>query len=285
MVRGAVGECSLEIPRELDAGCLLIRPEDVLLRVLEVLEAGAGILARGVRSSIRSASLARAASCFRVARKPDCFVGDVDRLVSSQGLFGNLGLRCEVALEGWEKLRPVDSEDIDRGGKLLGDESNASDFCNNGGEVWRRGNLGGGAGRGLRNFISGSIVRNSELVELTLPFRSRPTPLLKWYGTWRTLTSCPGSKGHEVVDGSAELWNSISSSKRYCRLQKVSCYYHGRTKRFTHVIPIRASHLQSALSGGSGASRVSIAYDILETMAATPVLFANAGISLHWVRL
>jgi hypothetical protein len=49
----------------------------------------------------------------------------------------------------------------------------------------------------------GSMVRNSEVVELTLPSRGRP--LLRAKGTLRTLTSWPGSKGQAVVDGSAEL--------------------------------------------------------------------------------
>jgi len=53
------------------------------------------------------------------------------------------------------------------------------------------------------NLSVGSMVRYSELVELTLSFRERL--LLNAKGTFNTLTSCPGSRGQEVVDGSAEL--------------------------------------------------------------------------------
>lgn len=72
------------------------------------------------------------------------------------------------------------------------------------GEVFRRGSDGfAGTGRGFIYLSDGSMVRYSELVELTLSFRERP--LLNANGTFNTLTSCPGSIGQEVVDGSAEL--------------------------------------------------------------------------------
>lgn len=78
------------------------------------------------------------------------------------------------------------------------------------GEVRSLGNAGFGTGRGLMYLSAGSIVLRSELVELTLAFLERLP--LRTTGTFRTLTSWPGSIGHEVVEGSAELWNSRSSS-------------------------------------------------------------------------
>lgn len=59
----------------------------------------------------------------------------------------------------------------------------------NEGEVFNR-RAGGlaGAGRGLRNLSIGSMVRNSELVELMLAFRERLV-LLRAKGTFKTLTS------------------------------------------------------------------------------------------------
>jgi hypothetical protein len=66
------------------------------------------------------------------------------------------------------------------------------------------GKFGFGTGRGFKYLSSGFIVRYSELVELTLPFRLRlPEPI--WVGTWRTFTVWPGRRGHDVVEGSAGL--------------------------------------------------------------------------------
>lgn len=84
------------------------------------------------------------------------------------------------------------------------------------GDVFRRGNAGfAGTGRGFMNLSVGSIVRNSELVELTLSLRGRLLDRAR--GTFRTLTSWPGSNGQAVVDGSAGLWYSMSSFSLYCR--------------------------------------------------------------------
>ena len=75
--------------------------------------------------------------------------------------------------------------------------------------------MGFGAGRGFRYLSAGSIVRSSELVELTLAFRCLRWPLLKYIGTFSTFMVCPGSIGQDVVDGSAGLWYSVSSSSWY----------------------------------------------------------------------
>ncbi len=85
------------------------------------------------------------------------------------------------------------------------------------GEVLRRGKVGlAGTGRGFKNLSVGSMVRCSEVVEPTLSFRERVV-LGRANGMFKTLTSWPGSMGQAVVAGSAELWNSNSSSSLYWR--------------------------------------------------------------------
>jgi hypothetical protein len=71
------------------------------------------------------------------------------------------------------------------------------------GEVRSRASVGFGTGLGFTYLSLGFMVRWSELVELMLGFRDRLP--LSATGTSRTLTSCPGSIGHRVVEGSAEL--------------------------------------------------------------------------------
>ena len=92
-------------------------------------------------------------------------------------------------------------------GVLVEDEENVGTV----GDVVSRGNFG--TGRGLRYLSCGFMVLVSDTAELVLAFRGRPLERLN--GTCRTFTSCPGISGHDVVDGSAELWNSISSSNLY----------------------------------------------------------------------
>jgi hypothetical protein len=100
---------------------------------------------------------------------------------------------------------------------LIGELDDDHESCCKVGEVFKRGNDGfAGTGRGLTNLSVGSMVRCSELMELVLSLRVRPVRLSA-KGTLSTLTSWPGSIGQVAVEGSAELWNSISSSRVYCR--------------------------------------------------------------------
>jgi hypothetical protein len=142
---------------------------------------------------------------------------DVDLLGTSAEGFGRTSARM-LALPGGDGAR--DEADLalllDTEVALVGELEEDHGNCEKVGEVFRRGNVGfAGAGRGLRNLSVGFIVRYSEHIELTLSFRDRPL-LLRAKGTFRTLISWPGSIGQVVVDGSAELWNSISSSSVYC---------------------------------------------------------------------
>lgn len=87
------------------------------------------------------------------------------------------------------------------------------DLPASGGDVFSRGSCGlAGTALGFMNLSEGTKVRFSELVELMLGLRDLLP--LNTTGMSSTLTSCPGSIGHCVVDGSAELWNSMSSSSR-----------------------------------------------------------------------
>ena len=76
----------------------------------------------------------------------------------------------------------------DHGEPLHVELSGAFECGGNVGEVFSRASFGGaGTGRGFINLSSGFIVRNSELVELTLSFLD--LPLERWKGTLRMLTS------------------------------------------------------------------------------------------------
>ena len=54
----------------------------------------------------------------------------------------------------------------------------------------------------------------------------------------------------------------------------------------THVIPVGAAHLQSAVSPFMDAGGVSIAYDVSKRMAPSPVASASPVIAYHlpWLR-
>ncbi len=141
----------------------------------------------------------------------DIWRGETDRPLESMEAFrGKRKVRKETGFNGREALRPC----LDRPGaavRLQGELSKFGvDVC--GAKVSQAARAGFGAGRGFRYLSSGFIVIDSELVELTLAFRRLWSPLLNCMGTSRTLTGCPGSIGHAVVDGSAGLWKSTSWS-------------------------------------------------------------------------
>jgi hypothetical protein len=131
--------------------------------------------------------------------------GEVERLFPTNEAFrGSRNNFKLVALDGGEVSRLGGKRFADHGEALaegLIDEKGSDDGSV--GDVFNRGSLGWGTGRGLRNLSSGFIVLNSETAELVLAFLGRPLARLK--GTCRTLTSWPGSSGQDVVDGSAEL--------------------------------------------------------------------------------
>ena len=128
---------------------------------------------------------------------------EVERLgVSIDGFLVSLIILNVLALGGWDG--PLDETDLPREPALTGELLEDHACCGKVGEVFKRGNDGfAGTGRGFMNLSVGSMVRNSELVELTLSFLD--LLLVKANGTFKTLTSCPGSKGQYVVDGWAEL--------------------------------------------------------------------------------
>lgn len=129
---------------------------------------------------------------------------EVERLgMSAEDFFLSRMILKVLALPGCEV--PREEADLPlREPALIGELPVDHVCCDKVGEVFRRGRDGlAGTGRGFINLSVGFIVRYSELVELTLSFLERP--LLKANGTFKTLTSCPGSIGQEVVDGSAEL--------------------------------------------------------------------------------
>jgi hypothetical protein len=153
-------------------------------------------------------------SCRKAALSPVCLLrGEIDRLRSLIDAFrGSRNFRNAVALLDGDAPRLEERDLADHGEPLHVELSEGVGCCGNVGEVFSRASFGGraGTGRGFRNLSAGFMVRSSELVELTLSFLD--LPLERWKGTLRTLTSWPGSNGQEVVDGSAELWNSIESS-------------------------------------------------------------------------
>ena len=115
---------------------------------------------------------------------------DVDLLGTSEDGLGRTSARI-LPLPGGDEAR-VDADLpllLDTEVRLIGELEVDHGCCDRVGEVFNRGNVGlAGTGRGLRNLSVGSMVRCSELVELTLSFRDRP-PLLSAKGTFRTLTS------------------------------------------------------------------------------------------------
>lgn len=126
----------------------------------------------------------------------------MERLRSFEvGLSGRRNLPSVTALLGWEALLC----EVGEKSELAGDRGKLLSFCRRPGDVARRGSFGRGTGLGLRYLSAGSMVRTSDVVELTLSFLSRFLLEVMLKGTCNTFTSCPGSKGHDVVEGSAEL--------------------------------------------------------------------------------
>lgn len=63
--------------------------------------------------------------------------------------------------------------------------------------------FGTGGGLGFMYLSSGFMVQVAGVPELVDPLRDLWCSPPNWMGTSRTLTGCPGSRGQEVVDGSA----------------------------------------------------------------------------------
>lgn len=110
-----------------------------------------------------------------------------------------------------------------------GDEERSVDPCREVCDVARRGSWGTGAALGFKYLSSGFIVQLAEVAELVDPLRPLISSSPICVGTSRTLIGCPGSRGQEVVDGSAGLWYSMSPSSWYCEYLHVNDSHYQNT--------------------------------------------------------
>lgn len=103
-------------------------------------------------------------------------------------------------------------------------------------------------------------------------------------GISRTLTVCPGIRGHMVVKGCVESCISMSSFNLYFRAEIRQHNAKLCVSLSTHIIPICPSQPKSHFSSPHVLARIAIADNILETMASEPVPVPLLAVFFHCIR-